>query len=192
MSQFKSSFTELGTGIKVHNAVSFSFSYRYTQRNPYQQNKQRLSSIIRFKPDLQNNNFKLSLRLKHQFNYVWNRSESNHDLRAKISVKYDKKKWAITPFAAGELFYDMNHPTEKLSRVRGQAGIEYPFKKQWHKLAKKSIEIRYIFQQELNGKIPEAAHIIAIGMNFSFKSNKKDLDKVEKKIDKIPHEYRGF
>jgi hypothetical protein len=96
--------------------------------------------------------------------------EAQH--RHKISLKYDKKKWQIKPYASAEMFFTLKPAWNNQQRkLRTTLGIQYIINKNL------SASVAYKFQQEYFKNNPSIAHILSIGLVYELGDKKNQRRK---------------
>jgi predicted porin len=168
ISRFDIFLSDLGVDYKINKHFSAGLNYRFYQNKNNDGNfktQHRLSAAISYKQKFNRFTFKYRLQFQNKDeDFLSSGSENNvYNLRNKISVDYNIRKFKLDPYFQAELFRkyetDMN---PYFNKVRWTLGASYPITK------KSDIQLFYRIDNELNQSYPKNTYILGLGYKFSF------------------------
>mgnify|MGYP000450685109 CR=1 FL=1 len=174
VSSFKQVYLAIEPTYRLNKFLKIGGQYRYVFRASDATNGQRLTGFMGIKERIKPIN--LSGRLQYQYDRSNYESLENgrHTLRIKAGIEYQrKKKHDLVPFVSAELFYVLGN-TNPLSKYRLQTGLAYDINK------RNKVQLRYVFQQEVNSAAPLQSHIIGLSYSKKLRKKKKKKKKEEK------------
>lgn len=168
ISRIGSIFTEAGLNYKFNKIFRIGFYYRYNQKlegGNFSGKRSRYYLDFSARKKIRKFIFIDRIRAQSQFNDYFS-SEKGHTpfyhLRNMVLLKFEANK-KITPFIAGELFYQLNNPEgNELDNFRLKTGINYSLNKN------SNLDLGYMFQREINVNDPVTAYVIMVGYAYEF------------------------
>ena len=166
-SRFEGFLTEADVSVKAAKFLSFGLNYRY-QADFEKENRVRQTNRYGVYGELSQkfSGLKITYRAFYNREYTdLNSSElgtlplAQH--RHKLSVKYSRKKWKLSPAVSGEMFFTISPEWAAYEeKLRLSAGLQY-------KITKKiDLELEYKYQQEYFERNPLTSNILCLGANF--------------------------
>jgi hypothetical protein len=172
-SRFEGILTEADASIPVFNILRFGLNYRYQadfEREDQVSQTNRFGIYAEAGKKIQG--FRLSYRVLYHQEYTdINNSELGKipvlQHRHKISLKYSKKKWKISPSISAEMFFTLRPEwIASQEKLRLSAGIQYALTK------KLNLGLGYKFQQEYFESNPLSIHIVSFELNLNLERRK--------------------
>jgi hypothetical protein len=167
-SRLEGFLTEVDASVPVFKFLRFGFNYRYQAdfENPEQVSHTNRYGIYG-QASKNFGDFKVSYRAFYHQEYTdMNTSELGKvpfvQHRHKISLKYGKKDWKLSPAVSAEMFYTISPAWDAFQeRLRLSAGIDYEISEILE------AGIGYKFQQEFYERNPLSSHILSLGLKVN-------------------------
>lgn len=163
ISDIKKFYSEISLSYRLNRYIKFAAHYRFTENKTilsYYSTRHRIMADISLRYRI--SRLTVAYRARFQTKYIDIYSSEtgfvprNHS-RNKLSLKYNIRKNPVSPFASGELYYQLNNPEgNQLDKFRYTAGFEYNINK------KNSFDIYFRNQQQLNVNNPVKSYIIGV------------------------------
>lgn len=166
VSSFKQMYLAVESSYRLNKFVKIGGQYRRVFRASDATDGQRLAGFIGLKDRIKP--FNLAGRLQYQYDKLDYLSFDNgrHTLRMKAGIGYQrKKKHDLVPSISAELFYGFNRG--ELTKYRLQGALAYNINK------RNKVQVRYVFQQEVNRFAPLQSHIIGLSYSKELRKKKK-------------------
>lgn len=152
-------YTDLGLRYKINDYLKVVGTYRFMVKPTELRHRIQLDLGVSA-PKI--NRFDFSYRTRIQQLHSPN-SNPAATWRNKVSVSYDIKDDPITPFIAGEIFYDFHYTGNCVTRMRYTAGASLNLPNG------QELSLAYRFEQEYNVVGPWRAHILSVNYDFKLK-----------------------
>lgn len=145
-------FGELGGSYKLAEGYSPSFTYRFSNfaANPH---GHRIAIDQNFKYQRFNDRFDLRVRYQYRFENTEQSASSRFRFRVGYTHLFSKR---FRVYARAEYFYSLRYHRIRYDRERYQVGTRVRITKGHF------LDLRYIFQRELNVKNPEYDYILSV------------------------------
>ena len=166
-------FTELSTKFDPFKHFEFGAGIRFIRKNDTKGKKQGYENHFRFHLDAyfkekwSRLSFKTRLRYQNRDELGVSNAEGDYakqNLRLKVGLDYDIKKWKLDPEISAEIFYYFEHEqVNQFSKYRVTIGTDYKIKKAG------KIGLFYRFEQELNTLNPQKTNILRIKYVYTLK-----------------------
>lgn len=195
-SYFQTVFFDVALNYKFHDFFNTTLGYRYNIS--LQRNRHRVYLDLNgsYSPGETRLTFRARVRALYQGSEFYN-SLPSAVIRPRLYLNYNPKGKVANDFnfyIAGEIFYEISQNYNQVNQYRLAAGVTYDLSKEV------TLNLRYIFQDEIGVAAPVQDHIICLELQvslpkFDFKKKKdkdkeEDKDKKEKDKDKeIPLDY---
>ncbi len=165
LSQFKSTFIQVGVKYTPVRYIRVSGGYRYTLRQT--KTGQRLFVDLGIKPFRRISIFEPVFRFRYQEDYSVGDLAERY-FRPKLSLKKDIKALKLDLSVGGELFYHLSNEGNEFDRYRLSIALSGSLNK------RSSITLAYIFQEEFNIRAPGAASVFSV--SFAIELEKYQLE----------------
>ena len=159
--QFGTLLFETHLSYKLSKKLRLKAAYRYSFKKASSSNVQRLSIAANRKWKI-NKRWRLSHRLKYQYDFTPNRQETRKLLRYKSEVTYNIRKSKWNPFFSAECFYRFYYKGNHFERYRLAIGGDY----KWHK--RQAFSFAYMQERDLNENVREITNILNVAYSFDF------------------------
>lgn len=169
LSSFEKAFIEPSLAYSFNKKFRIGANYRLalSQNNMRNQKIQnRTSAYVQYRLNIDDFRIRFRTILQYGFDDISSATYSFQNKlinRNSVQVDYEWFGKKIRPFAKYEFFYHINHPQGGIiNQQRVTAGTKYSFSKAM------SIDLFYMFENEMNIVAPSNSHILGFGFGYSF------------------------
>lgn len=169
--------TELSTDLGLTDNIYGSIGFRYYRENDTQGDVQGFENHMRLHFDLKYNYEKERLNIEYRLRWQTKNElgisneegdYANKNLRFKVGLRYNIKKWKLDPEFSSEIFrhYETGEQTS-FDKFRITLGTKYKIK------GFGKIGAFYRMEKELIGSYPQSTNIVGLKYTYTINSDKK-------------------
>ena len=169
-STLKVVFTEAAVNYKLNKRWNVGLGYRIIFPNEdLQYNRFHVLGRYRISPKKWDFNYRIKLDNETEDFRLY-----THNLRNRLTVGYNFKKWKFDPQVSAEIFYNYQYDYQGFNKLRLLVGTEYDLNK------KLNLELSGGFQRTFNVRCPKQTGIVSLTLNANVN---KIMKKAKKKTE---------